>query len=286
MKKYTLILLALIVAIGSSCTRIDAGHAGIKVKMYGSEKGVQDVTAVTGRVWYNPLTVEVFEFPTFVQTKKYPLSVTDADGMSVSFNTVLNYRAPAGAVPEIFSKYRKTLPELEDGILGTIVDKAVSTTASKYTATQMYENREQFQKDIAKSVRDRFVSEGFEVDEFALAGEMTLPPNVKKSIEMKVEATQSALRKQQELAQIEADAAKRVAEAKGTAESQIALAEGRARAAELDAKANRVIANSITSNLLKLREIELRKQKWDGKYPTTLVGSEGTNLLISTGGSK
>ena len=42
------------------CTeRIDAGYEGIKVKLYGSEKGVQDVSLVTGRVWYNPITESI-----------------------------------------------------------------------------------------------------------------------------------------------------------------------------------------------------------------------------------
>jgi hypothetical protein len=37
-----------------SCARIDAGHVGLKVSMYGTDKGVNDITEVTGRVVYNP----------------------------------------------------------------------------------------------------------------------------------------------------------------------------------------------------------------------------------------
>lgn len=37
--------------ITSSCReRIDAGHEGIKVNLYGSKKGVDDITLVTGAV--------------------------------------------------------------------------------------------------------------------------------------------------------------------------------------------------------------------------------------------
>lgn len=35
----------------SSCTRIDAACEGIKVNLYGSDKGVDDVVLVTGMVW-------------------------------------------------------------------------------------------------------------------------------------------------------------------------------------------------------------------------------------------
>lgn len=52
----------------TSCSeRIDAGSEGILVNLYGSDKGVDDVSLVTGRVWYNPFTEEVYEYPTFVQ---------------------------------------------------------------------------------------------------------------------------------------------------------------------------------------------------------------------------
>ena len=45
----------------SSCgmERIDAGHEGIKVNLYGSEKGVDDISLVSGIVWYNPITTQV-----------------------------------------------------------------------------------------------------------------------------------------------------------------------------------------------------------------------------------
>ncbi len=51
--------------------RIDAGHVGVKVNLYGDGKGVDDVTEVTGLVFYNPFTTKIIEFPTFVQHKEY-----------------------------------------------------------------------------------------------------------------------------------------------------------------------------------------------------------------------
>ena len=47
--------------------RVDAGYGGIKVNLYGDDKGVDDFTLVTGAVWYNPITTAVYEYPTFVQ---------------------------------------------------------------------------------------------------------------------------------------------------------------------------------------------------------------------------
>ena len=51
-------LLAATVSLTSCSERIDAGSEGILVNLYGSDKGVDDVSLVTGRVWYNPFTEE------------------------------------------------------------------------------------------------------------------------------------------------------------------------------------------------------------------------------------
>lgn len=40
--------------------KVDAGCEGIKVNLYGSDKGVDDASLVTGIVWYNPWTTTVY----------------------------------------------------------------------------------------------------------------------------------------------------------------------------------------------------------------------------------
>ena len=53
MKKIILMMAVAAMAIMSfsSCERVDAGHEGILVNLYGSDKGVNDVSLVTGMVW-------------------------------------------------------------------------------------------------------------------------------------------------------------------------------------------------------------------------------------------
>lgn len=63
MRKVFLFASALMLSLSfTSCERIDAGCEGILVNLYGSERGVDDVSMVTGRVFYNPATQEVFKY--------------------------------------------------------------------------------------------------------------------------------------------------------------------------------------------------------------------------------
>lgn len=45
------LMCALFVLTSCGYERIDAGHEGMKVNLYGSSKGVDDVSLVTGAVW-------------------------------------------------------------------------------------------------------------------------------------------------------------------------------------------------------------------------------------------
>jgi len=80
------------------------------VKLYGTEKDVQDVSLVTGRVWYNPLTEDVHEFPTYVQTINYdPFTVNAKDGSVFNVDLTLSFKVKDGNNPLIFKNTAKIL---------------------------------------------------------------------------------------------------------------------------------------------------------------------------------
>lgn len=81
----------------SSCERIDAGHEGIKVSLYGDDKGVGEAALVTGRVWYNPFTTEIYEYPTYVRTVDYaPFTVNAQDGSEFTVDPTVSLKIMDG----------------------------------------------------------------------------------------------------------------------------------------------------------------------------------------------
>ena len=134
--------LFLMVFLFKSCERIDAGHVGVKVNQYGDNKGVDDVVAVTGMVFYNPFTTAIYEFPTYIQHKEYKgensFIVNSKDGSEFSVSPIMNYSVQREKVPSIFSKYRRPLEDIEEGFLKTAVYDAFRLATNKYTACLLY----------------------------------------------------------------------------------------------------------------------------------------------------
>lgn len=282
------IIFGLLIILGLVMIRyekVDAGHVGIKVNLYGSSKGVQEVTEVTGAVWYNGITTEVYEFPTFVQNKSYTrhesegsyknqeFRITTKDGLTVSFDISINYRIKPNKVPEIFKKYRKPLDELNETIIYNYLRDAFNTAASEFSCENLYEERKRFTNLSDSLIRSILEPEGFIIEQVVLLNEIRLPEKIKKSIEAKAEAKEAATKKREELASAEADAKKRIADARGKAEAAKLAAEGKAEAIKIEAKANAQLQKSLSPQILKKMWID----KWNGQLPK--VSSDADLML-------
>jgi regulator of protease activity HflC (stomatin/prohibitin superfamily) len=261
----------------TSCERIDAGHVGVKVNLYGDGKGIDDVTEVTGWVLYNPFTTKIVEFPTFVQHKEYKHNgednpdesfvVNSKDGSEFHVSPLLNYSVKREKVPYIFGKYRVTLDEIESGFLKTAVYDAFRVVANSYTADELISNREQFEVKVRKVLETHLLPEGFILAQFT--SNLVYPQTFKKAIEAKNNAVQSALTAENRVKQAEAEAKIKIAQAEGNAQAMLT-------SAKAEAEANRMKQQTITPMLLQLEYIK----KWNGVLPTTQLGS-GTNMMYN-----
>jgi regulator of protease activity HflC (stomatin/prohibitin superfamily) len=265
--KVILVLLGLVFAsllLVNSCERIDAGHVGVKVDMYGSGKGVNDVTECTGVVFYNPVTTKIYEFPTFIQHKEYKddnsFVVNSKDGSEFSVSPIMNYSVQREKVPAIFAKYRRSLEEIEEGFLKTAVYDAFRLATNKYTADGLIGNREVFEVEVRRLLEGQLLKEGFVINQFT--SNLVYPDSFKKAINAKNNAVQSALMAENKVKQAEAEAKIKVATANGNAEALLANARA-------EAESNRLRQQTLTPMLLQQQWIE----KWKGQVPTTQLGT-------------
>jgi regulator of protease activity HflC (stomatin/prohibitin superfamily) len=250
--------LFLLVFLFKSCERIDAGHVGVKVNLYGDNKGVSDVTEVTGMVFYNPITHNIYEFPTYIQHKEYTgenaFIVNSKDGSEFHISPIINYSVKREKVPAIFAKYRRNLGEIEDGFLKTNIYDAFRMTANAYTAEELISNRQLFETKVRQTLDASLLPEGFIINQ--LTSNLVYPETFKKAIEAKNNAVQGALMAENKVKQAEAEAKIKVATAEGNAQAMLT-------SAKAESEANRLKQQTITPMLLQLEWIN----KWDGKLP-------------------
>jgi regulator of protease activity HflC (stomatin/prohibitin superfamily) len=276
-----LLLLSLVAVLFASCgyERIDAGHTGIKVNLYGDNKGVDDVALVTGAVWYWPVTTSVFEWPLYVQNADYKydkdrkindrLKITTKDGLSVEVPVGLNYRVDPDRVVPIFKKYRKDLNELNVTVLRKFVREGYSKAVSKFTAEELYERKTEFAELAEANVTEMLAVEGFIVENCVLLSDPILPAEITKNIELKITQKQQALREFEKVQQAKFAADKLIEDARGQAESMLMLAKA-------ESESNAMRQKTLTPLLIE----QMRIEKWDGAYPSTMLGS-GANTLIN-----
>ena len=242
----------------TSCSyeRIDAGYEGIKVNLYGDDKGVDDITLVTGAVWYNPITTAVYEYPTFVQTVDYaPFSINAKDGSSFTVDPTISLKIVDGKSAEVFKKYRKEdITEVINTTLYNYVRNAFRIQLNNYTTDELVSKREEFEKAIEERLSKELLAENFKLEQ--MTSGLQYPQTLVNAIDAKNAAVQEAQKAQNEVLKIKAEAEKKIAAANG--EAKALKIKG-----DAEAEYNRKIAASLSPLIVQ----QMMLDKWDGKLP-------------------
>lgn len=260
----TLGIITLTAAI-ASCSKVPAGYRGVIVNLYGSDKGVSEQSVGVGR-YYLGWNSELYLFPTFLQNyswkEEQAITMQTSEGLSIKTDAGITYNIQPDNVVKVFTKYRLGIDEITNTFLHNMVRDAMNEVASTMTVEQIYgAQKENFISKVNQIVKKQAVETGIEVDKIYLIGSFELPENVVASINSKIQASQNAMKVENEVATARAEAQKTIvdAEARG---KQILIN------AESQAKANRILAESLTPEFVHYQTI----LKWDGKLPT-MTGS-------------
>jgi prohibitin 2 len=183
-------------------------------------------------------------------------SVTDAaskDLQQVTTKIALNFHIDP---PKVVYVYRELRSDVESRIIDPSVHEAVKAVTARYTAEELISKRAVVRDEIVAVLRDRFSRHGIVIDEFSIMN-FNFSSSFNSAIEAKTTAEQLKLKAERDLQRIQVEAEQKIASARAEAESL------------------RLQKQEITSELLKLREIEMQTkavEKWDGKLPSTVAG--------------
>ena len=253
---FKFICLAILAISTLSCTRIDAGHEGIKVNLYGDKKGIEEVSLVTGWDVFNPVTTKVYEYPTFVQTVDYPAFTVNAKGgLAFTMDPTVSIKIIDGKTPDIFKKYRLNLQDIVNTTLYTVVVNACRIQVNKFTPDEITSNRDSVETAIENQLRIELENENFYLERLTTG--LTYPNSIQEAIAAKDKATQDALRVERELEIVKAEAEKKIV------------------AARAEKEANELRTKALTPEILQQQWIE----KWDGTLPKVVTGEEAGLML-------
>ena len=249
----------------SSLTTVPAGFVGVRVNLY-ADKGVDNEVVGTGR-YFIGINEQLYKFPTFNQLISYaePFTFQTSDAMDVRARVGVEYNVQPEKAATIFQTYRKGIEDITEINLRQYISDALIKHAAGMDINVLTQGGKTGLLDsVLKEIRSKLDPVGIHIVTLSWVTDLAYPEQVRESINAKIEATQRALLRENEVAQSKAEAQKRIEEARGIAESTRLRAQAEADAIAIKAKALR-----DNPDVMQLNAIE----KWDGKLPTMMTGN-------------
>lgn len=280
MKNLLLAFFILATMNGCGCNMVPAGHKGVKVYLLGGNKGVDSEVLGVGRYWIG-INEELYLFPVFTQNYTWQdlsqqggldqsISFQTSEGLTVYADVGISYTIDPAKVHLVFEKYRRGVDEITDTYLRNMVRDSINKRASELSVEDVYgKGKVALIDNVLADVRDQVADIGILVEKVYWIGEIGLPDTVIRALNAKIEATQMAMRRQNEVAQAKAEADKKVEEARGIAESM------------------KLTNMEVTDKVLRLRELEIQQmlvERWNGQLPSTFMGgTDGASPMVILG---
>ena len=282
MKKFMAIFVAFLVAVGAVlCTeRVHAGYVGV---VY-SAKGVEQQTISQGWHFMSPLK-HVSEFPITQQRVVFSNAPSDygakehedwhidapANGGTIAINLTVNYNFLPEHVVELYTKFGGMDGEslMESKIQNDII-AYVKEVTPQFSVMQIYsDDRAGVNTAITDYLNEKLTAEyGINVSSALIVDAQpddTLMQKIRAKEQAKQDAEIAELNKQTALAQAETD------KVKAQTEADVKMIE-----AQAEADANKVLSESITPELIQMKEAEARlKHGW--------VTVQGADTVVTKG---
>lgn len=261
------IVIIIIGALNACVKQIDAGQIGVS-SLFGK---VSNEVLTPGLNFVNPL-VNVYNVD--IKTLNYTMSgvhnegekegddairVLTSDGLEVTIDLTVLYRVVGVEAPRLI---RETGLDYKDKIVRPLTRTKIRDNAVYFTAIDLYSTkRDQFQNRIFTSIEADFKKRGLILEQLLLRN-ITLPNNVKTSIEEKIKAEQDAQKMEFVLQKEKQEAERKRVEAQGIADYQ------------------RIISTGLNDKQLQYEQIQMMKGLITSPNSKVIVMGKGNTPVI------
>ena len=286
MKKGLIILIIAVVAVVLvflTCTAtVQTGYTGIvttfgKVEVMTLEAGLhfkspfQQIISMDNREQKSSFTTEAFS------SDIQQVDITGSINYAINKSTAMNLFKEVGT--DYFNKlvYPRML-EITKGVF------------SKYTAENLVANRQNLSESIRAGLHEELDAYGINVISVSIEN-LDFTDAFTDAVEAKQVAAQRKLQAEIEQGQMTMETQQQAERKRINAEAEANVAKINADAdayalkvrSEAEAEANRMIAESLTENLIRFNEVK----SWDGKLPTYMAGQGASTVpILNLGGTE
>ena len=297
-----LVVIVITIFIFKPFTIINSGEVGIKV----TTGKFQEQPLNPGLHFYIPLFEKIIPVNTRVRMITYSnenkqvlsdgysryegglrrnpaIRVMDSRGLGVDIDLAVQYHLRPESAPKTIATWGTAW---EDKIINTKVREIVRDVIGKYAAENLPQKRTEIAKEIQDRVRKKVEAiPGTPVvlDSVELRN-IELPTKIKTKIEELQAEKQNVMIAEQQKERAKREAERKAEIARGEAEKRRIEAQGKADQIRIEAgaqaKANEIIANSLTEKLLQMEQIHTQS-----KFNEALKVNKDAQIFLTPGGA-
>lgn len=212
-----------------------------------------------------------------------PITALDKRGLLISIDITVQYRLRPETAPQTIATYGFSW---EEKIINPIVRDVVRSVIGQYKAEELPVKRNEIATQIRQGIEEQIEKKKGHPVELATVNlrEIILPPKIVEQIERVQIAKQEADRVKLEVERAKQEAEKKAALAQGDADARKIRAQGAADAIKIEAEAkayeNKKIGESLTPQMLSLKQIEVQ-----GQFNEALRVNKDSKIFLTPGGS-
>ncbi|HEV7994510.1 MAG TPA: prohibitin family protein [Gemmatimonadaceae bacterium] len=269
-------LVVVLFLLPSTFTYVNPGYVGIVIHRAGGGVDPHPLgPGVHGRV---PFATGIEEYPVFLKTvvltkannegssTNDEINVNSVEGQPISLDVSLSFELDPAQTPKLYSTFRTDIDQITHGFVKQTIRQSLQEVFGTEPVADIIGPKKAEATNRARAnIAQRLAPYGFEVKQFTI-NELRAPAAVMEAINQKNVMQQQALTAQNELQ-------KNTFQAQGDSIKAAGRAKAITAEAEAQARANQLLAASITPTLV---QYELSK-KWNGQMPQVTGG--GTPLL-------
>lgn len=244
-------------ALLSSCVVIQPGQVGVKQRLGKMEDRIYEA----GPVPYNPFFTRVVVTPIRTVNMEVSLSLPSKEGLNINSQISILYRIDKEGVltliEEIGSNY--------ETIISSVFRSASADICAQFMAKDMHSGRRsEIEAQISEVMNGYLQPRGITI-EAVLLKSIQLPEGLYNSIQERLEAEQEVLRMEYVLKQEKLEAERLVVEAEGRRDAQ------------------KILADGLTEEILKLKSIEAFLELATSSGAKVIITDGKADLLLGNG---